>query len=284
MLQTVLRLDASRIAASFLTSPATMGQRLSRAKTKIRDAGIPFEIPGLDQLPVRTRSVLDAIYAAYGTGWDDPAGADPKRQGLTEEATRLGRLMVTLQPDDPEAHGLLALMLHTEARRDARRDGAGRFVPLERQPIEMWSEALMGEAERHLGAAAALGRMGPYQLHAAIQSVHNRRAFTGTTDWAAIAMLYDGLVQFAPSVGALVARAAAHANAGSPAAGLRLLDELDDGLVADYQPYFAARAHVLDLGGRRDDAVIAASRAIGLTSDPAVRRHLIETYGLSGAV
>ena len=278
MLQAVLRLDAARIATSFLTSPATMGQRLSRAKAKIRDAGIPFQIPDADQLPERTRSVIDAIYAAYGTGWDDPTGVDPKRRGLTAEATRLCRLVVELQPDDPEARGLLALILHTDARRDTRRDAAGRFVPLERQAVAEWSRPMIAEAEHHLGQAAAAGTIGPYQLHAAIQSVHNRRALTGTTDWSAIAALYDGLVRLSPSVGALVARAAAHANAFAPTDGLRLLDELDPDLTRNYQPYFATRAHILELSGNRVEAVDAATRAIGLTADPAVRQHLIDTY------
>ena len=280
MLQVVLRLDAARIATSFLTSPATMGQRLSRAKAKIRDAGIPFEIPGDEQLPGRTRSVLDAIYAAYGTGWDDPQGTDPKRRGLTHEAARLSRLVVDLQPDDAEAHGLLALILHSDARQRARRDDAGRFVPLDAQDVTQWSREMMGEAEHHLDRAAALRRFGPYQLHAAIQSVHNRRALTGTTDWSAIAALYDGLVGLAPSIGALVARAAAHASATEAADGLGLLDELDPELTRSYQPYFATRAHILRLAGRSAEAAAAATQAVGLTTDPATRRHLIDTYDL----
>ena len=277
MLQAVLRLDAARIAGAFVTSPATMGQRLSRAKAKIRDARIPFEVPDPAELPGRTRHVLDAIYAAYGTGWDDPGGADPKRRGLTAEAERLGRLVVELQPGDAEAHGLLALMLHTEARADARRDG-DRYIPLDEQDMSRWSSASMLDAEHHLERAFALGRLGPYQIHATIQSVHNRRALTGATDWTTIATLYDGLVAHAPGVGAEVARAAAHSHSSGPAFALDLLDAMPADRVSDYQPYWAARAHVLDALGRDDDARSAASRAIGMTTDPAVRSYLVARH------
>lgn len=277
MMQAVLRLDAARIAASFVTSPATMGQRLSRAKAKIRDARIPFEVPAAPEVPARTRHVLDAIYAAYGTGWDDPGGTDPRRQGLTAEAERLCRLVVELQPDDAEAHGLLALILHTEARSAARRDD-GRFVPLDQQDMSRWSRSRMLDAEQHLTRAAALGRIGPYQLQAAIQSVHNRRTITGSTDWTAIAALYDGLVVHAPGVGAEVARAAAHAHSSGAEVALAMLDAMPSDRVAEYQPYWAVRAHVLDALGR-DDARTAASRAVGLTTDPGVRSYLVDRYG-----
>lgn len=278
MLQAVLRLDAARIASSFLVSPTTMGQRLSRAKAKIRDAAIPFAVPGPDERPARTRHVLDAIYAAYGTGWEDPAGADPKRRGLTAEAIRLSRLVVELEPDDAEARGLLALLLHTDARSGARRDGDGRYVPLDEQDVQRWSKDLMVEAEEHLAAAVAQRDVGPHQLQAAIQSVHNRRALTGTTDWAAVAALYDGLVAHAPSVGAEVARAAAHAEARGPEAGFALLEAIEADRVASYQPYWALTAHLHQRSGRHDEAFEAARRAIGLTADGAVRAHLIERY------
>lgn len=278
MLQVVLGLDAARIASAFVVAPTTMGQRLSRAKTKIRDAGIAFEVPGPTDLADRTRNVLDAIYAAYGTGWDDPDGADPRRRGLTVEAERLCRLVVELDPHDAEARGLLALMLHTGARHDARRDADGRYVPLDRQDVTSWAKEPMIEAEEQLGAALALGELGPYQLQAAIQSVHNRRALAGSTDWDAIAALYDGLVALSPSLGAEVARAAAHGEHDGPAAGLRLLDAIADDRVVDYQPYWACRAHLLRRLDRPADAELAATRAIGLTADPAVRAHLIAQH------
>jgi len=139
MLQTVLGLDAATIASAFLVAPATMSQRLVRVKAKIRDAGIRFEIPESQELPSRVDAVLEAIYAAYGSGWEDVAGADPRRRGLAEEAIWLGRLVARLLPDEPEALGLLALMLHCEARRPARRDPAGAYVPLGRQDVALWS-------------------------------------------------------------------------------------------------------------------------------------------------
>jgi RNA polymerase sigma factor (sigma-70 family) len=278
MLQVVLGLDAARIASAFVVSPATMGQRLSRAKTKIRDAGIAFEVPGPSEVADRTRNVLDAIYAAYGTGWDDPDGADPKRRGLTTEAERLGRLVVELEPGDAEARGLLALMLHTGARSSARRDEHGHYVPLDEQDVAAWAPEPMIDAEEQLGAALELGELGPYQLQAAIQSVHNRRALTGDTDWRAIAALYDGLVAISPSLGAEVAHAAAHAECDGPDAGLQLLDAIADERVADYQPYWACRAHVLGRLDRHAEAHLAATRAIGLTADPAVRAHLISRF------
>lgn len=277
MLQTVLGLDAARIASAFVVAPATMGQRLSRAKAKIRDAGIPLAVPAANELPARTASVLDAVYAAFGTGWDDPDGTDAKRRGLTEEAIRLARLVVELLPEDAEARGLLALMLHSEARRPARRADDGSFVPLAEQDVSRWSPPMMTEAEHQLAVASRLRRIGPYQLHAAIQSVHNRRILTGATDWRSIARLYDGLVELQPSIGALVARAAAHGEAENPAAGLALLDAIDESLVATYQPYWVTRAHLLVGTGDRAAAREAATRAIGLTTDDAVRRHLLAT-------
>lgn len=280
MLQTVLGLDAARIAAAYVTSPTTMGQRLSRAKTKIRDARIPFELPLADELPQRTRNVLDAIYAAYSAGWDDPHGADLKRSGLTAEAERLVRLVIELEPHNAEARGLLALVLHLHARSLARRADDGSFVPLDEQDVELWSRDLMMDAELQLARAQALRDVGPYQLQAAIQSVHNRRALTGTTDWPTIAALYDGLVGLSPTLGALVARAAANVEFAGAERAIELLDDMPERAVASYQPYWVTRAHALSRSGRRTEARAAAGRAIGLTTDPAVRAHLVATYGV----
>lgn len=272
MLQAVLGLDAARIGSAFLVAPATMGQRLVRAKAKIKAARIPFAVPDPAELPDRLGAVLDAVYAAYGTGWDTSTTGP----GLTAEALRLARLVVELMPAEPEAHGLLALLLHSHARTAARRDDAGRYVPLERQDTGRWSGAAIAEAETHLRLALAQRRPGPYQLHAAIQSVHNLRAATGATDWPAIAGLYDGLVFYAPTTGALVARAAAVARARTAAAGLALLDQLPPDGVAGYQPYWATRADLLRRVGRPAEAAAATDRAIGLTEDPAVRDFLRE--------
>lgn len=274
MLQTVLGLDATRIAGAFLTSAATLGQRLVRAKTKIRDAGIPFVVPERSELPERLDAVLQAIYAAYGSGWEDVTGADPKRRGLAQEAIWLARLVTRLLPQEAEAHGLLALMLHCEARRDARRDGEGGFVPLGEQDTALWSRELASEAERALGDASRLGRLGPFQLEAAIQSVHYGRAATGQIDWLALAQLYEALARLAPTIGALVSRAAACANAFGPDHGLTQLDALPQDAIRAYQPYWALRAHLLaktDAAG----ADAAFDRAIGLSDDPAVRSFLL---------
>jgi RNA polymerase sigma-70 factor (ECF subfamily) len=245
-----------------------------RVKAKIRDAGIGFAVPAPEELPARLQSVLDAIYAAYGSGWEDIAGADPRRKGLAEEAIWLGRLVVRLLTNEPEAGGLLALMLYCEARRPARRDASGAYVPLTGQDVTRWSRPMIEEAERLLAAAAAMSRPGRFQLEAAVQSVHAQRAVTGHTDWGAIALLYEGLVRIAPTIGARVAYAAAIAEANGAEAGLVALDRMPRGAVAVYQPYWALRAHLLRRLERTGQAREAYATAIGLSEDPAVRRFL----------
>ena len=275
MLQTVLGLDAARIAAAFVVAPATMGQRLVRAKAKIRDAGIRFEVPERRELPPRLEAVLEAIYAAYGTAWEDVDGADPRRRGLADEAIWLGRLVTRLLPGEPEALGLLALMLHCEARRAARRDADGRYVALAEQDVARWSRAAIEEAEQLLARAAEAGAPGRFQLEAAIQSVHAQRATSGRhTDWDAIALLYEGLIRIAPTIGARVGQAAALGEAGGPGAGLHALDAIPLDAVVAYQPYWALRAHLLARTGRPDDARACYARAIGLSEEPAVRAFL----------
>jgi RNA polymerase sigma-70 factor (ECF subfamily) len=276
MLQTVLGLDAARIAAAFVIPAATIGQRLVRVKTKIRDAGIRFEVPEPHELPLRLGPVLEAIYAAYGSGWDDVAGADTRRQGLAEEAIWLGRLVARLMPDEPEAHGLLALMLHCEARRGARRDPAGGYVPPSEQDVTGWSWPVLEEAERILLAASRAGKPGRFQLEAAVQSAHAQRGITGRTDWAAIVLLYAGLIGMAPTVGATVARAAALGEAEGAERGLAALDAVPADAIAGYQPFWALRAHLLGRLDRADDAARAYARAIELSEDRAVRAFLVE--------
>jgi predicted RNA polymerase sigma factor len=274
MLQTVLGLDAARIGAAFLVAPATMGQRLVRAKAKIRDAGIRFEVPEPHELAERVEAVLDAVYAAYGTAWEDVAGADPRRRGLAEEAIWLGRLIARLLPDEAEALGLLALMLHCEARRAARRDVTGQYVPLSEQDTARWSREMIDEAERTLVAAAERGAPGRFQLEAAIQSAHAQRLVTGHTDWEAIAVLYEGLLRLAPTVGARVGHAAAIGEAKGAAAALGMLTEIPEADVATYQPYWALRGHLLARLGRAFEARDSYTRAIGLSEDPAAREFL----------
>jgi predicted RNA polymerase sigma factor len=279
MLQTVLGLDAARIAQAFLIAPKTMGQRLFRAKTKIRSGGIPFEIPQPRDLPERLDAVLEAIYAAFGIGWDDMAGADQRGRDLAEEATWLARVMLQLMPGEAEIQGLLALMLHCEARRPARRGPDGRYIPLSEQDPTRWSVPLIEEAERHLTEAFTQGRFGRFQLEAAIQSVHAERARTGRTDWAAIALFYERLIRISPALGTQAGYAAAVAEAKGPEAGLAVLDSIDRDAVADYQPYWAVRAHLLQRLGKTREAAVAYDRAIGLAEDPAVREFLLQHRG-----
>ena len=276
MLQTVLRVDAARIASAFLVSPAAMSQRLVRAKNKIRDAGIPFRVPEPPELEERVSFVLDAIYAAYTTGWESLMETASTHHALASEAIALGRMLTQLMPREPEAHGLLALMLHCEARREARYTSRGDFVPLDRQDTALWSQSMIDEAETHLHLAAAFKRMGRYQLEAAIQSVHANRAKTGHIDWKEIALLYEGLVRIAPRIGSLVGRAVAIAQTGEPAVGLAALDGIPSEQTADYQPYWAARGHLLRLLNRNDEAVEAFNRAASLTDDPALREYLLQ--------
>lgn len=279
MLQAVLGLDAARIAQSFLVSPTTMGQRLVRAKAKIRDTGVAFDVPEERELPQRLDAVLEAIYAVYGSGWEDAAGADARRHGLADEAIRLARVLIQQLPKEPEARGLLALMLHCEARRPARRTPDRRYVPLSEQDVQLWSMPMIEEAERELAAAAKRGRSGRFQLEAAIQSVHAERARSGRTDWHAIASFYEGLVRLAPTLGARIGRAAAVAEVNGPEAGLTLLNEVEVAVVVAYQPYWAVRAHLLKKLARESEASEAFDRAIGLSEDDSVRQFLLKQRG-----
>jgi predicted RNA polymerase sigma factor len=279
MLQTVLGLDATRIAHAFLISPTTMGQRLVRAKTKIRDGGIQFKVPQERELPQRIDAVLEAIYAAFGIGWDDMAGVDQRGRELAEEAIWLGRVLLQLMPDEGEVRGLLALMLHCEARRATRRGPDGRYVPLSEQDSQQWSLPLIEEAERHLAEAAGHGRTGRFQLEAAIQSVHAERARSGRTEWGAITLFYKQLLQISPTLGTRTGYAAAVGEANGPEAGLAVLDGIDMDEVSVYQPYWAVRAHLLQRLGKISETADAFDRAIGLAEDPAVRQFLLQRRG-----
>ncbi|HVR68441.1 MAG TPA: DUF6596 domain-containing protein, partial [Verrucomicrobiae bacterium] len=209
MLQAVLGLDAKMIASAFLVSPAAMGKRLGRAKEKIRQAGIPFSIPERTELPARLETVLDAIYAAYAEGWTDPGGSDVVRRDLTAEAMFLARLLVELMPGASEALGLLALMLHAEARRRARRRDDGAYVPLAEQDPALWDAPMIAEAEALLRRAGTLGEIGRYQLEGALQSAHVHRCRTGADNWAEVVQLYDALFALAESPVVAINRALA---------------------------------------------------------------------------
>ena len=195
---------------------------------------------------------------------------------LAGDAIAIGRTLVQLMPDEPEAHGLLALMLHCEARSAARYTTDGEFVPLDQQDTLLWSQAMIEEAEEHLRSASAFNLMGRYQLEAAIQSIHANRAVSGSIDWPEIALLYEGLVKFAPGIGSLVGRAVALAQMGNVADGLAALEKLPANRVVSYQPYWAARGHLLELLNKNDEAKEAFTRAAALTDDPALRDYLFK--------
>ncbi|GAA0708620.1 RNA polymerase sigma factor [Dokdonella soli] len=275
MLQAVLGLDAKRIGSAFLMSPAAMGKRLVRVKDKIRQAGIPFRIPEREELASRLVAVLDAIYAAFAEGWSDPDGADVVRRDLTEEATFLARLVVELLPNEPEALGLLACMLHAEARRRARRNAEGDYVPLAEQDTSAWDAAMIDEAEVLLRRASGFRSIGRYQLEAALQSAHVDRRRTGRANWDAVLELYDALSALTASPVVAINRALAIAELhGADAALAAMPDIAADARLADYQPYWAARAELLARKGADGDAHHAYEIAIGLERDEAVRRFL----------
>lgn len=276
MLQTVLGVDAARIASAYLTSPAAMSQRLVRAKNKIREAAIPFRVPEQGEWDERVSYVLDAIYSGYTAGWEHVNDSASTMHALAAESLALGRTLVHLMPDEAEARGLIALMLHCEARREARYGKRGQFVPLDRQDPALWSRELIEEAERQLQAASSLRRMGRYQLEAAIQSIHAHRAESGSIDWEEIALLYEGLVRLAPGIGCRVGRAVALAQSGRLATGVVALEEIAAGRVVSYQPYWAARGHLLRMAGREKEAREAFTRAASLTDDPALRAYLMK--------
>jgi RNA polymerase sigma-70 factor (ECF subfamily) len=275
ILQVVLGLDASMIASAFLVSPAAMGKRLVRAKDKIRQAGIPFKVPEREELPVRLDTVLDAIYAAFTQGWTDPGGTDVVRRDLTEEVFFLARLVTELLPDEPEALGLLTLMLHAEARRRARRNADGEYVPLAEQDPALWDWQMIEEAETLLFRASTLGSIGRYQLEAALQSAHVSRGRTGRANWADVVHLYDALFALVDSPVVAINRALAIAELHGAGTALDAMpDVATDARLAEYQPYWAARAELLAKSGEHAQARHAYEIAIGLERDPAVRRFL----------
>ena len=275
MLQAVLGLNAEAIASAFLISPATMSQRLVRAKNKIRQARVPFRVPEREELRGRLDTVLDAIYAAFATGWSDAGGADAARRELAREGIFLCRVAVELLPEEPEALGLLALMLHAEARSSARRSTQGEYVPLEQQNVQCWDSRLIREAEELLLRASLLGRIGRFQLEAALQSAHVHRRMTGEQNWEDIVRLYDALLALSASPVVAINRAVAIGEASGGEAGLKALDEMaSDARLKQYQPYWAARADLLAKSGFLAAAKEAYQMAIGLERDPAVRRFL----------
>jgi predicted RNA polymerase sigma factor len=252
-----------------------MGKRLVRAKQKIRQAGIPFRVPERAELPERLDAVLEAIYAAFSEGWSDPLGNDAARSDLTGEALFLAELVNELLPGEPEALGLLALMLHSQARRLARRTAQAEYVPLAQQDRKLWDLAMIDRAESLLLSASRSGAVGRYQLEAAIQSAHVERCRARTENWDVVLRLYDALLALTGSPVVAVNRALAVAELHGPRAGLEALPQVaSDRRLAEYQPYWAARAELLRRAGEAQEARQALEVAIGLASDPAVRRYL----------
>lgn len=275
MLQAVLGVNAATIAAAFLVAPAAMSQRLVRAKTKIKQAGIPFRLPGRDAWSGRLGAVLDAIYAIFAVGWTDPDGTDGARAALAEEAVLLARLVAELLPAEAEALGLYALLLHSAARRPARRTAAGAYVPLAEQDPARWDMAQIRTAEQVLRRASASGTIGRYQLEGAVQSAHVVRRLTGQDTWPAVVQLYDGLLALCPSPVVAINRALAVAMVAGPVVALEELERVGgDGRLQTYQPYWAARAELLARTGAVAAAGAAYQMAIDLERDPAVRRFL----------
>lgn len=264
MLQVVLGLDAARIARAFLVPATTMGQRLSRAKAKIRDAGLRFVLSEAELASDRLIDVLDAIYAAFTLGWEEA-------NALPHEAIYLARLIVALMPNEPEPRGLLALMLYCEARRPARNDVAG-FVPLDRQDAKLWQRDMIFEAEGLLTSGAAYGRFGRYLCEAAIQSVHIQRGITGRTNYSALEALYRLLQNHAPSIGAGVGLAAVTLETQGAARALAVLDALPKDRVESYQPYWVTRLRVLQAMGQ--DTAACLAQALSLTADAGRRSHI----------
>lgn len=278
ILQVVLGIDGARIARSFLVEPAAMSQRLVRAKSRIRDAGIAFALPARSDLEERLSFVLDAIYAAFGQDWEDMSrGGEP--ESLTREAIWLARLLVQLMPEEPEPRGLLALMLYCEARRLARRDAEGGFVPLDSQDARLWDRAMIIEAETLLVDAARIGQFGRYQCEAAIQSVHIQRPITGKLNHDALLVLYDLLVSHTDGIAARISRAVVLAESGKPAQAAAELDGMEPTKVAAHQPWWVARAHVAALTGDPALARDALGKALGLTTDAGIRKHLDKLRG-----
>jgi RNA polymerase sigma-70 factor (ECF subfamily) len=283
ILQTILGLTAQAIAAAFLVPPATIGQRLVRAKARIRRAGIPLRVPDRDELPERLDAVLAAIYAAYSKAWAE-IGEDANSP-LAEEAIWLGRLVVSLLPEEQEAKGMLALMLYTEARRAARRDSAGTYVPLDEQDVALWDQSQIQTAEALLHEANAAGPSGRYQIEAAIQSAHMARCVSGRDTRRAILALYDRLLALTGSPVAALNRAVALAAVEGPAAALDRMGPLaSDKRMLGYQPYWAVRGHLLAEAGRKTEAHEALTVAMGLSTDEAVKRYLERKREALGAL
>jgi RNA polymerase sigma-70 factor (ECF subfamily) len=281
MLQTVLGFDAAQIASVFAIPPSAMAQRLVRAKRRIRDARIPFAVPTRQDMPSRLPAVLEAVYGAYAIDWTPVAGSTAQ-DSLSGEALYLAATLAELLGNEPEAFGLSALIALSSSRAAARMVD-GRYVPLDEQDTTRWDAELIAQGNSWLRRAHSLGRIGRFQLEAAIQSVHCGRASRGSVpkpvegrDLLTLRKLYEALVAMAPSLGARVSLSAVIGQLDGPDAGLAALDAIDDLTAQHFQPAWATRAHLLASAGRPGEAAVAYERAISLAADPALRAFLLE--------
>jgi len=272
ILQAVLGITAKAIASAFLVSPGSMSQRLVRAKAHIKASGIPFSVPEQNDMPGRLNAVLEALYAAYSTGWDE---AHEGASELAPEAIWLASLIVKSLPEEPEAKALLAMMLYTQARRNARRDQEGCYVPIDQQDSSLWDATQIANAENLLHACNRSGPTGRYQLEAAIQSAHIAQRLTGANCWPAIVALYDHVISMTNSPVAVLNRAAALAEVAGPDAALAELSGIStDKRMLGYQPYWATLGHLKLRTGNTKAGCEALRIAIGLSTDNAVRQYL----------
>jgi RNA polymerase sigma-70 factor (ECF subfamily) len=278
-LREVCNLTTEEIARAFLTKPTTIAQRIVRAKAKIRDARIPYEVPPPSELPERVEAVLRVVYLVFNEGYSASFGPSLTRVDLSSEAIRLGKLLLQLLPD-PEIMGLLALMLLHESRRPARTSASGDLVLLEQQDRSLWNQDLIREGTALVGQALASKRIGPYTLQAAVVAVHAESPGAEETDWAQIVALYDLLIRSEPSPIIELNRAVAVAMRDGPAKGLELVDGLlERGELAQYHLAHAARADFCRRLGKKADARASYQRALALAKQEPERRFLEKRLG-----